>query len=372
MTKYRYHFYDLRTGVHIDTLPLENVTFTVELRGVGTLTGDLPLYGEGLSAGRVRDATIPDRTKIFVERDNALVWGGRLVPPRDYDSATGRMTITAEQTLGVFEQRYLPSLTYAGVDQLDIARDLLTVLQAESGGDMGVVYSTDLSGVLRTRTYSASDKTTGLQALTDLSEVIDGFEFATQVVWGPTAPLETVLFGYPRLGRAQSGSGLVLEYDHFSSAVSNVASYTWSDGPGLATRVWATSETDEGVQLATSVTNTDLVTAGYPLLERSEDFEGVTQLSTLQAHAEALSEFGAGHHVTAQFTVKAGPGMELGDWTLGDDTLVRISDWRFPPDPATGTPGFADYLRLVAADVTPGEEGAETYVFTMADFIEAL
>lgn len=370
MADYAYHFYDL-AGTRLDVLPLENASHSVELRGVGTLTGDLPLYGDGLSAGRVRDATIPDRTKIYVERDNALIWGGRLVPPRGYDSTSGRLTVNAEETLGVFGQRFLPSLTYTGVDQLDIARDLLTRLQADDGGDMALALQAGASGALRDRTYAAGDKTTALQALTDLSELPGGFDFATQTVWGPTGPEEKLLLGYPRLGRSRGASGLVLTYDAFGLG-GNVASYTWEDGPGLFTRSWASTETEEGVQLVAATTNSQLITAGYPLLEQSEDYEGVVALADLQAHADALSVYGGGHHVTATFTVKAGPDLEIGDWVLGDDVMCRISDWRFPPDRVTGAPGFAGYLRIVGAETTPGPKGAETYVFTMGDFIETL
>lgn len=373
MAEYRYHFYDLRTGAHLDTLPLEEVTFSTELCGVGTLSGGVPLFDEGLAASRVLDATIPDRTKVYVERDNALVWGGRLVPPRKYDSGTGRLSVAAEETLGALGLRFLPNLTYTAVDQLAIARSLVSTVQAEAGGDVGLDTGTETCGVLRDRSYLAGDKTAALTALTNLSEVEGGFEFATAVVWDETgAPSERLLLGYPSLGRAGPASALVLEYDQFVATGGNVISYTWDDGPGLFTRSWATCDTEDGSQLVVSATNLALLSQGYPLLEQSQQFDGITNQATLQAHANALAAYAAGHHVTAQFTVHAQPGMEVGDWQLGDTALVRISDHRFPPDPATGAPGFAGYLRIVGVEVTPGVEGEEQYAFTMADMLESL
>ncbi|MBO2461662.1 hypothetical protein [Actinomadura violacea] len=371
MAEYRYHLYDLASGVRIDTLPLEQVTYSREMRGVGSLRGQLPMYGDGLTAARVLQATIPDHTKIFVERDNALVWGGRLVPPRSYDSASGMLSVTAEETIGAFASRYLPTLSFLGADQFDIARALLSTPQADSGGNMGVGATAGLSGVLRDRNYNAADQTVVLTALTELSEVENGFEFATQTVWSGGAPAETVLLGYPRLGRAGADSGLVLEYDAFGGG-GNIVSYTWDDGPGLFTRSWASTETDEGVQLTASATNSALLGQGYPLLEQSQQFDGITNLATLQAHANALSAFAGGHHVTAKVTVMAQPGVEVGDWQLGDEALVRISDWRFPPDPGAGTPGYAGYMRIMEVQVTPGAEGDEQYDFTMGDMLESL
>lgn len=372
MADFRYHFYDQATRSLIDTLPVEQVSFTNELRGVGTFTGSIPLYADSLAASRVLAATIPHRTKLFVERDNALVWGGRLIPPRDYDSGYARLAVSAEETLGVFANRYLPNLTYIGVDQFDIFRGIIATLQADPGGDMGLQVSSGLSGVLRDRTYLLADQTTGLDALTDLSEVINGFEFATQVVWDETMrPQEKILLAYPRMGRAGRDAGAVLEYDRFSGG-GNVATYTWSDGPGLYTKSWATTETEEGVQLVANTVNTDLLGQNYPLLEQTQAFDGVVKLETLQQHADALAAYAAGHRVTAEFTVKARPGLELGDWQMGDEFLTRISDYRFPPDPVTGRPGFSGYMRVVGWEIEPVTDSGEQYTFTMADFLEPL
>lgn len=372
MAEYRYHFYDLPSRTLIDTLPVEGVSFSNELRGVGSFSGTIPLYADGLDARRVMSATIPHRTKVYVERENALVWGGRLIPPRDYESAGGRLSIKAEETLGIFAYRFLPSLTFTGIEQLDIARSLLQTLQSGPGGDVGLTATSLVTGRLRDRTYTAADQTVGLDAITNLSEVIDGFDFFTQVSWSPTGtPTETLVFGYPRLGRTGPGSGLVLEYDRFSGS-GNIAGYSWSDGAGLFTRSWAITTTEEGVTLVASTTNTVLLNQGYPMLEQRENYDGIVYLSTLQGHADALSIYSAGHRATASVTVRASPGMELGDWSMGDDVAVRISDHRFPPDPRTGVPGFVGYMRIVGWEVKPGPEGDETYELTLADFLEAL
>jgi hypothetical protein len=372
VAEYRYHFYDSATGTLIDTLPLEEVSFKAELRGVGTCSGTLPLFADDLNTARVLEATIPHRTKLYVERDNALVWGGRVVPPRGYESGTGRLSINAEDTIGALAYRLLPNLAYTATDQFAIFRGIVAALQAETGGDLGLLVDTHNSGILRDRTYLQADRTVALEALSNLSEVIDGFDFATQVVWDETAqPQERIVLAHPRMGRVGPQSGLVLEHDRVMGG-GNVVSYTWSDGPGLFTRSWASSENEEGAQMAVSATNSELLGQGYPLLEQIENFSGITQLNTLLAHAQAMSAYAAGHRVTAGLTVKAAPGLVPGDWQMGDDVLVRLSDPRFPPDPVTGAPGFADYMRIVGWEISPGPVGAETIDFTVADFLEAL
>lgn len=374
MATFRYLFYDYSTRRLIDVLPMTGVSFGWELRGVGTFSGSVPLYADDLPARRVREATLPYRTKVFVERGRQLVWGGWINEEPSYDSSTGTVQVKAEESLGYFGQRFMPTVTYSGQDQFAIARSIITTLQASPGGDMWI--QTDpaaTSGVLRDRTYSQYDLTTGLSALTNLSEVINGFDFAVQVIYdGSNVPNETLMLGYPRLGRIGAASGLVLEYDRFTGG-GNVESFTWADaGTPMATRVWANSETDEGVQLTLPADRPDLISLGYPLMEQSEQYDGVVNSATLKAHADAVLAYRSGVRVAATIEVKAQPGVEIGDWIMGDDVLCRVSDWRFPPDPVTGAPGFLAYLRMVGCTVTPGVEGEETYSFTMGDFISPI
>ncbi|MEV8634282.1 hypothetical protein AB0395_21765 [Streptosporangium sp. NPDC051023] len=374
MATYRYLFFDFATRRLIDALPMDDVTYNWELRGIGTVTGKIPLFADELPAARVLEATHPYRTKIFVERDGGLVWGGWIHQKPSYSSDEGVLTVNAEESLGYFARRNLPTLRFDGVDQLAIARAFLATLQAEPGGDMWI--STDpsqLSGRLRDRGYFAFDQSAALTALTQLSEVIDGFEFASQVAWNGAVPLESLVFGYPRLGRSGSSSGLVFEFDRFSGSGGNVDSYTWDDaGVPMSTRTWASSETEEGVQLTAHTDRPDLVAAGYPVMEYGETYDGIVNVSTLQEHSDALAEFRSGPRTVAQFTLVAGAGINIGDFTMGDDVLVRLSDWRFPPDPATGAPGFVGYLRITACAVAPGVDGAERLTFTCSDFLSAL
>lgn len=373
MAEYRYLFYDVSTHRLIDALPMSGVQFGYELSGVGTFSGNIPMFADDLPAERIREAILPYRTKLFVERDNQLCWGGWIHEEPSYDSATGVVQVKAEETLGYFAQRFMPTVSYAGQDQLAIARSMISAAQTKVGGDMWITTDdTVLSTVLRDRSYSEFDRSPVLTALTQLSEVIDGFEFATQTSYdGNQMPNELLLLGYPTLGRSGDASGVVLEYDRFTGT-GTCESFTWEDaGTPMATQVWASTETDEGVQLVAMASRPDLIAQGYPLLETGETFDGVVNIETLQAHADALQAFQSDTRIAAKVTIKAQAGLQLGEFLLGDQMLCRFSDWRFPPGQG-GSPGFQQYLRMVACDVSPGVEGEETYTFAMADFLNPL
>jgi hypothetical protein len=370
---YRYLFYDWSTMALLDTLPVEQSTFGWELSSAGTFTGAIDLRAPETPASRVIPATMPLRTKLFVERDTALIWGGHLTEPRSYDSSGGKLTVSAQETVGYFADRFVPTLALRGTDQVTIAIQVLAALQAVPGGNGGLqaVAPGGLSGVLRDGVYSKWDFTAGLQALTDLTGIDDGFEFATQVHWAAGAPSETLVIGYPRLGRAGADSPAVIEYNWGTSG--NCTAYTWPDGPGLYTRTWADATTPDGVQLDAYSDNAGLIGGGYPLREQKVDVSSSkpTTQALLQAYADKHGAWANGERVAAQFTVTPVAGMEIGDWLIGDDVMVRITDWRFPPGPQ-GQPGFAGFMRIGQATCTPDSNGLETYQITTLSYTEAV
>lgn len=363
---YRYLFYDIATRTLLDALPMESVRYGGDLCGVGTFAGAIPLYADDLPMVRVLSAVRPFRTKLLVERQGQPVWIGWINAEPAYDSASGTLGVQAEESLGYFAARFVPTRSYLGIDQYDIARDLITTAQQDPGGDMWIAVDPDvMSGTLRDRHYLATDQTPVLTALTQLSEVIGGFEFGVRTGYDPGGQPYELLTLADRLGHGQDDAALALNFDRWSGG--NIESFNWADaGRPMRTRMWATSETDEGVQLALYAQRPDLIAAGYPLLEESGTFDRVSSVATLAQHAAGLLAARAGVSVTMTLTLRPESGIMFGDWVLGDEVLVRVADWRFPPGQG-GSPGMEGYFRVVSYTVSVDDEGTETYQLTLAD-----
>ena len=372
MASFRYLFYDWSSQLLLDSFTLEDAALGWEISTPGTMTADVPLLDPTLPASRVIPATIPLRTKVFVEREGTLIWGGQLIEPRAYDSTSGKLTLNAQETVGYFKNRFTPTLALYGTDQITIAETILAQLQADTGGYAGLTVAAPggLSGILRDGVYSQWAYTDGLTAITDLTEMESGFEFATQVVWGSGGmPAETLILAFPRLGKiAPAGVSTVLEYNEFTDG-GNVLSYQWPEGPGLFTRTWADATTPDGVQLDASYDASNLLSTGYPLFEQKVDFSSAnpTTLAALQLYANKQGKIVGQELVAASFTCKPDSNLVVGNWSLGDDVLVRISDYRFPPGPQ-GQPGFAGYMRIAQAQLTTDTDGLEQYVFTLDNY----
>jgi hypothetical protein len=366
---FRYLFYDWTSNQLLDSFRLESAALGWELNAPGTMTADVPLFDASLPWSRVGPATIPLRTKVFVTRDTELIWGGQIMEPRTYDSTTRQLTITAQETIGYFKSRFVPTLSLLGTDQTTIATTIIGTLEGQADGSAGLNINPALSGMLRDGTYSQYDFVDGLTALTDLTEVQGGLEFATRYSWSNTGfPSEELVLAYPRLGKVAPGQiTTVLEYNDQGGG--NIISYTWPEGPGLFTRTWADATTADGVQLDAKYDATALTDAGYPLLEQKVDFSSAkpATLPLLQAYANQQGAIVGKELVAATFDCKPDSDLVVGAWALGDDVRVRITDPRWPAGPA-GQPGLDTYMRIVSAKVTTDSGGLEEYSFTCDNY----
>lgn len=316
---------------------------------------------------------MPLKTKLFIERGNSLVWGGHVVEPRSYDSTTGKITINAEETWGYFAQRFTPTLKLYGTDQITIAKTIISTLQSVPKGNanLAVVSPGGLSGIVRDGVYSQYDFTDGVTALTDLTEMQYGFEIGMDVAWtaaGSGVPSETLMIAYPRLGKV-GPKAVTTVFEYNRGAGGNVISYQWPEGPGMFSRTWADATTPDGVQLDAYYDAGNLLNNGYPLVEQKVDFTSArpTTLATLQNYANKQGQICGQELVAATFTTPAAQGLTAGQWALGDDVRVRLTDFRFPAGPQ-GQPGLDTYMRIAQVKCSTDSSGLEQYEFTLDNY----
>jgi hypothetical protein len=169
-------------------------------------------------------------------------------------------------------------------------------------------------------------------------------------------PVRRLLQGEPLLG--VQGSPHVFEYG------ANLISYTWPrDGTGMISREFATGDgMAEGTPIAVSE-DVSVYTAeagGYPLLESEHQWSGVSEVDTLQDHADSRQGISARPLATPHFIVRGSMAPTVGEWAIGDDATALIEDDFF-------VHGMETAVRIVAAEVTPGsgDDGTETVDLTV-------
>lgn len=187
MARWTYLIADLRTNVIAGELPLSNVRMSKVLNGSGQISAELRMGDPRVQAQSVYAMTRPAIRAIYGLRDSKPIWGG-ILWVSEYDSAPKKMTLAGADWLSYFDHRkvveVLPappvattfvaglSKVYTAQDQNDIARDLVTLAQSHTAGNIGLTFAaTTDSGILLDRTYHGYDQFYVGEALRELAQL---------------------------------------------------------------------------------------------------------------------------------------------------------------------------------------------------------
>jgi hypothetical protein len=363
-TTYTYLVADLRTGTIIDELPLAGVSFDKKLNDIGSFRGQLYVTDPAIRDREPRLLTEPGRTAIYVNRDGELLWGGIIWTTR-YVAASGVLEIGAADFLSYFDHRFVlhPDLTstisYTDVDQIVIARRILEIAQSHDGGNMDLTFiGTQSSPVTRTVLYGPSELKPVAEALRDLANAEDGFDFTVDVRYDVTGePERVVRFGHPRIG--QPGQPHVWEYG------ANLIDYTWPrDASSMVTRLIAQGTADDNAPLMSIASDNAAHRAGWPLLEDASQVDAKT-VAELAAHARGELAARRRPVVLPELTVRADLDPVVGTYSVGDDVRIIIDDPFFADEQLDVT------MRLIGYEVVPGDDaGQEEVKLTVSSILE--
>ncbi len=354
MAEYRLHVCDLRTDTSLGYVPVQGVTWDDYIGKTGSLSATIPVTDSAI-AQRVMDTVLPGRTMLYLERDGVVAWGGILWTRNRHGSARG--TYTCEIQAACVEsylrghRLLLDDLSASGVDQLAIARQIVTYAQAASGGSIGIELGTEVSGILRDRTYSHYDLPYLGGLLDQLGGVDGGFEWRVQVYADAGVRHKVLRLGYPKL--AIGAVPMTLDLPGVITA------YAIPDDGTQQANAWVSRGASVGsdlgaeqVPLMTSLATTPAdIAAGWPRLDGSSDYSSVEDPTILTGHATAdLARSLRPVTVPSVSYASATVGQPL----LGSSVRLRLRDLWYP-DMLTAT------YRVVGLKVKVEERGgAET------------
>jgi len=377
--RYRFAFRDLLTDDPIVELPLSGVSYSRRISSVGTFQGSLTIPMDGGSndlAERVRRICphvtadggrnqVPPAAIYALRSDGGPFtpwWGGMVVNVQLTSAAQGAVQVTIagnswEQHL---HRGYLESDIDAlsGVDQFDIARTLWQARQDQPGGDIGVTYGTELSGVLRDRTqYLVANEVNLGDALDQLANVLNGFEYTIDTFMDTDGSMVKRL----RLASEISGTRSNLPIFSMSRNGGNLLAWSAQEDYTSGNTVYYArgAQADDGLSadLAPPVSDaaaaTDLLAAGWPRYVAFADYSTVSSQSVLDDHATANRDLNAGAAEMFTATVRVGNS----GWTpnmLGSDHRFKIRD-------AMGDLDFT--RRVIGYTVSLSDTGAESIAF---------
>ncbi|MEU2179725.1 hypothetical protein [Streptomyces thermolilacinus] len=350
---YRALLCDLRSDQVLDALPLADVSLDDYIGKVGAASATIPIPNRQLAA-RARAAVVPGRTALWIERGPELWWGGVLWTANLTSDDRGflGLQVQAGGWASYLDHRVLFHTQEAkGTDQFDLVRALLDYAAGLPGGDIGIEYGAELSGVLRDRTYSRYDQPRIRELIDQLGAVENGFEWriASHRDPGSGRRVKRLQLGSPTI-RAGT-SEIVLDHP------GPVLAYGWPIDATVQANVWqARGASDNRNQAAESfpimselLVDEGELAAGWPRLDGTSDYSTVTEPPTLAAHARADLATSLHPRTIPEVTV-ALDRVTLSPALLGATIRLRIRDLWWAE-------GLDERYRVVGLAISPPLRG---------------
>jgi hypothetical protein len=386
---------------HISSLPLTGVTYGRVLGGAGTIQATLklaplsptvqappaiqipltwdgePLTWDGedliwgvtipasansrvLEQNRIwKDATEPGRRVVFAVRDGVpmgcYVWWRRI-----YDPASQTMTLEGAELWSVFRRRLITwtaSYSAAVDDQLAIARDIIN--RAQTIDSLGIAVGSEVSGRKRARSYFDYEAKPVAEAVEQLAQVLDGFDFSIDTTLSGGVFTNTFVLDYPRRGRRAAQSGFSFAWGR------NIVRMGWSeDASATANEISGLGKGSDNDMVRTRIADGTALSAGYPLLQESLPFKDVSEPDTLVGHVRFELLQRSRPLKVPEVDVLADGDPPLGAYMTGDDVHIVMPAGVDPfwPD------GFTEARRIHAITVkVPDDGGVETVTLALGE-----
>ncbi len=365
MATWRYVATDLRTNALLGELPLTDVSFGEVLNGAGEFSATLPLTVSAATSSTTTSpvarllttSSQPERTALYVLRNEVPVWGGIVWRRTRKKGAPAQLG--GASFWSFFRMQHLRTLqTFTAADQLTIARAVIMAAQSAPGANIGVTVGTETSGVLRSSTFQPWELKKIAEAVEEFASMDVGFDFAIDVLPG----LQKVLtLSYPRRGRTAGSTGIAFVHGK------NLLDYTCDeDGTRSARTFTAVGAGDGANMLISTATRTDLLDAGFPLTSGVGSFKDETVAANLDA--QALAAVAQRAETPTFWSIVVEPDDVdggFGTFIAGDDALLQIDDDDNFPRQLDGQPGYRAFHRIVAWTGTVPTAGKETLAVTL-------
>ena len=341
---------DLRSREILGEIKASRFGFSEILSAPGSISFSGPLRQEAAGAPVLvtPENLVEGGSGLWVDLGSGVLGFGGIMWDFDPDVDTNTMTVLGEGFHSYARRRVLDhDLSFDGVDQAQIAHDLIADMQAVSGGDVGIVTEDPASptGVLRDRSFAGYELGFYGDLVSLLAGVKNGFDFRYRPRYSSVDGEPEVAFEvlYPKTGRT---TPLVFRLGENCS----LASYR-STGRELANRTFATGAGTGPARIRSSAVDASALNE-RPLLEAVTSHPTVKKADTLAGHASR--RLSIGRHPVAAIAVRLIPGhpeMKLGAFEIGDRVKFIGSHGRLVVD------GF---FRIVQIDAVFGDAEAVT------------
>lgn len=366
---------EVRTGRRITQIPVSGASWSVEHRGPGSISVDIPLaaadfaalerqFVGGLYPGdaiwpspetypvsaspvwRPGDGLRPELLAALepvrcflavVEGDTVLEAGP--IWTWDFDYSTSVLTVTAKGLWSLFDHRLVIgdiasawaewAVTYSNLSLATIAKRVVQLTEAHSGGELPIVLPADEAST-HERTYFGYDMATVRQRIEDLMGVEGGPDIAFRPrLTEDRQGIEWVMLAGTAAQPMLSQVGDDWQFDAVAPRGSIGGLSVSRDASRQANRSYVTGSGMETALLVSrrepaNIGATDLRDVGFPLLENVEARSTVELTATLRSWADANLRSALRPWQSWRLEVRADGSPPLGAYWPGDWARVWV------------------------------------------------
>lgn len=363
MADYRYMFHDLLTNRPNIELPLYGTSYGRLINKAGNFNGSWALDRENFNNQDVIDGTIPGRTRMYIERDGKLVWGG-VIWSRTWQEQSKSFQYSGQSFESWFaKQDIRRTLAFSSYDQRNVMIELIRDMQQDSFANLSITLPEPFTngGISRSVTFHDYEVWTYGKAIDYMIDYDEGFDYTLDVRYSTDGDPEIVLLTNNILGTPLANSQLVFDYP---GAIKNFW-YPENAAKG-ATDIHGVGKGEGSAMVRSRVSNVALLATGHPRLVEIYENDGIANVDTMNSHIVAeLQRLGTPVTVPT-FHVNPASAPVFGTYQLGDYAKMVIDKSpRFPE-------GKELFTRIIGWNVTPtSSEGMETVGLVAAGEEEA-
>ena len=364
MPEYTYRFANLLSDSDVAELELSNVRFDRRIIVPGKFSATAIVTNTDI-ASQVKKV-VPAKTVVHVYRD-ADIWGTYIIWSVNVSSSSrGPVTVqfqgaTLESWL--YKRIIDIDVSFEDEDQFDIARTLLENAQIgwfpyPSNADLGIIAQSNLSGVLRDRTYHVEEAASVGQRLQELASVDNGFEYIINTYADTESDLRVREFvlaeelGSENQDAVFTYPGSILSYDITYDATESATAW-WARGDTIDEDVL-----DASLPLMTEapVLSEEWLENAFPHMDRVVDYASVTVLDTLEDYAAWWRDNKSGIFAVPVISINTTDTPTLiTPQSLGSSAMFTIVDEYF--EMTDVGPQFSYNNRVVGIEVETPQRG---------------
>jgi hypothetical protein len=326
----------------IEEIPTYGVYMDMEMNVGGQFQGTYQLDQTGKDNESLIAASIPGRTWVAVERNDVCVWFG-FVWSRVYSAQSKSLQLFAQSFEKIPTKRIITyDMNYITTEQRNIFRDLWINMQTGTNCNVNVNVPSAFSTVVtKDLTGFATDYKYYDEAMTQITDAVDGFDWYISVVKDGYYYRKDLTIGYPTIGVSQANSTIVFEYP------GNITQYYETEGmTDAGTNVFVFGGGEGSTMNAIEANDPNLFAQGWPRWDVDVTRKDVAAISDITQISNQLLQTRKPPMIVIKITVKANLEPVFGSYSLGDACRIVIKDARNPTT-------FDQYKRLLKWQLHP-------------------